>query len=131
VSVLSNILEDAVMVRMYLAAVIGPLRAPFGRRSQVSLVVGEQTQIVSNDTRTKALYVTVTRFDAAANATPATVIFSQNPNGGSTNDNVVAFGAPNRFSFVLKPDESLTMLVTAVGGILGNRLTFVVASEAF
>ena len=132
-SVLDSILEDTLMVRMYLAAVVGPSRAPFGRRSQVSLGVGETAALVSNDTRTRAFYVTVTRVDVAANATPASVVFSPNPTGASLNDNGVAFPAGGRFAFVLKPDESLSMLVTTVGNPPpgGARLNFVVASEAY
>ncbi len=109
---LATVLSDEVAVRQYLAAIIGPTRAPFGQRSQANLAVGASHEIARNTTRDRVLHVTVGRAALAVNAAAgATVIFSQGDQA-STNDFEAVFAAVNTFRFTLRPGESLTMLLT-------------------
>ena len=130
-SAIDRVIDDDVTVRMYLASVIGPLRAPFGRRSQVSLTAGQTVELVRNSTRDKVLFVSVYRGDPANNGNTASVIFSQNSGQPSTNDFFASVTNVARFTFVLKPDESLTVFVQGISGPPINNLPFVVAQETF
>lgn len=119
---------DDLTVRLYLAAIIGPSRAPFGIRNQASLAAGQTVEVARNSTNDRVIFVTVSRADIA-NAVVASVIFSQN-NGPSANDYSFAFTpvAPVQ-RFTLKPGESLSMLVTAFPSLVPAQ--FVFAQETF
>jgi hypothetical protein len=114
-SVFDRVLTDDVEVRAYLATIIGVTRGPFGQRNQATLVVGASTEIARNTTRDRVLHVTVTRSNIAQNVAAATVTFSQ-ADQVSTNDFERVFGAADVFRFVLKPSESLSMLLTGSAG---------------
>lgn len=111
-SALDKIFEDEVLVRQYLAAIIGATRAPYGQRSQANLAVGDTFEIARNTTRDRVLHVTVGRAAIVVNAAAATVTFSQGDQV-STNDFEAPFLAGNLFRFTLRPGESLSMLLTA------------------
>lgn len=115
---------DRVLARQYFAAVIGPFRAPFGSRASFPLNAGEQAQLQRNTTREHVLFVTVSRGDVAGPA--ASVIFSRNEQG-STNDFTTSFTSGAIQRFILRPDESVAITVTAAGGLI----PFVVATETY
>ena len=117
---------DDLTVRLYLAAIVGPSRAPFGSRGQASLGVGQSVEITSNTTADRVLFVTVTRADVG-NVIGANVIFSQNSGGGGLNDFGVNFISTGIFRFTIKPGESLSLAVTGAVGVI----PFVFAVETF
>lgn len=99
---------DPLRLRAYFATVVGQARAPFGKRTSVGLVAaGEPVQLVSNSTRDRVLFVTVSRSDLAI--TTVAVIFSQQSTGGAFNDFVAPFTPLGLFRFVLYPGESLAV----------------------
>lgn len=119
---------DDLAVRLYLAAVIGPSRAPFGIRGQASLATGSVIEIARNSTDDRVIFVTVSRADLT-NLTVANVIFSQN-SGPSANDYSFSFTpTATERRFVLKPGDSLSMLVTAFPSAIPAQ--FVFAQETF
>jgi len=122
---------DDSTVRLYLAAVIGPLRGVFGARKSFTLGAGEDVHLASNTTRDRALLVTVTRSDTNNLGTVALVRFSQQVGQTSTNDFTRSFAAGEVQRFVLKPGEDLTIGVAAVTGPPPNQANFVVGLETF
>ena len=114
--------EDVVVVRQYLATIIGPLRAPFGRRSARPVSPGDTARIALNSTTDRVLFVTVSRSDAAGQTN---VIFSQ-ADSPSSNDFVVNFPNAGVFRFTLRPGEQLSML--NAGGV---AVSLVIAEETF
>lgn len=116
--------DDGVLVRQYLATVIGPLRAPFGRRRSQILIPGGTFQLALNKTTDRVLFVTVSRADLAAGQSSA--IFSQS-DGPSTNDFFVQFPGTGVFRFTLRPGEQLSIL-NLQGGV---AMTLVFSEETF
>ena len=115
--------EDVVVVRQYLATIIGPLRAPFGRRNSRPVQPGDTTRIALNSTTDRVFFVTVSRSDAAGQTN---VVFSQSDTP-SSNDFVVVFPIAGVFRFTLRPGEQLSMLNQA-GGV---AVSLVIAEETF
>lgn len=126
---------DDLTVRLYLASIIGPSRAPFGTRKQATLRAGQTTEIASNSTHDRAVHVTVTRADQVfvGNAV-ASVVFTQYSEA-SANDFPTLFpsaGGPgiSIYRFVLKPGDSLSLFMPATS-IANAAIPFVFALETF
>lgn len=123
---------DDLTARLYLACVIGPARAPYGNRTNVQVTVGDAAVVIAtNSNRERALYVTVSRSDINNTATDAGVIFSQSSGQASANDFAKSFRPGDSIGFVLKPSETLSMLVSRVTGPPPNTATFSVGQETY
>lgn len=118
-------LIDDETIRAYLAAVIGPSRAPFGKRGGTGpLTIGQSKTLAQNSTKGRVLAVTVSRSDLGGAA--ANVIFSQSTDGGaSLSDFPVTFAGITVQRFVLKQGEALSVQV------LTGAPTFVVGQETY
>lgn len=122
---------DDLTTRLYVACVIGPSRAPFGSRTQKLLGPTDQTtELASNTTQDRAVFVTVSRSDIGNTATVADVIFTQATQAGN-NDFAQSFRPGDSRSFVLKPGDKLSMLVNAVAGPPPNKATFSIGQETY
>lgn len=115
--------EDGVLLRQYLATVIGPLRAPFGRRSNVPVLVGATARLAMNSTTSNVIFVTVSRADVLLGQ--AQVIFS-NSDTPSTNDFVTLLTGAGVLRFTLRPGEQLSVLNQSA-----LNLPLVVGQETF
>lgn len=113
-------------LRAYFASVIGAVRAPYGtKRTSVPFTPGKTQEIAQNATKNRVLHVTVSRADVLL--PDVTMVFSQNPSAsGSSNDFVVDFTGTSVFRFVLKPEDSLNLTMTA-----GASAVIVVAQETY
>ena len=125
--------EDAIadlQIRAYFAAVIAPLRTPYGDRRGVKFTgaVGESHELAQNATKDKVLAVFIGRSDISPPGNAAFGIFTKNVNGASRNDLPTSFGATSQTIFVLYPGESVSFTLTQalVGGA-----QFVVGSEQY
>jgi len=114
--------DDVVLVRQYLATVIGALRAPYGQRSSRPCKPGEVLQLALNKTTDRVLFLTVTRADSAGQAL---AIFSSS-DSPSTNDFVTQFANAAVFRFTLRPGERLSLLNQGA-----TTISVVVAQEAY
>ncbi len=105
------------LVRAYFASVIGPSRAPFGRKASFAYPLGRvvNQQLALNSTRDRVLYVTVTRSDVAGAATIVT--FSQSTGDAASVDFSTAFAGASIHRFTLFPDDSLSMQNDGTGAI--------------
>jgi len=118
-----SILSDT-DIRAYVAAVVGAVRAPFGRRGGTGPLAAGQTKVLANNgTKERVLSVTVSRSDFGAPS--ANVIFTQSDGSASTNDFPVAFTAILVQRFVLRPGEILSVQVVSGAPV------FVVGQETF
>lgn len=115
--------EDGVQLRQYLATVIGPLRAPFGRRTNVPVAIGATARLAMNSTTSNVIFVTVSRSDVLLGQ--AQVIFS-NSDTPSTSDFVTLLTGAGVFRFTLRPGEQLSVLNQSA-----LNLPLVVGQETF
>jgi hypothetical protein len=104
--------QDEVLARAYIAAVVGPYRAPQGRPPTIGpLAAGAQmTQVAVNGTSKNVLFVTVSIVSGVAGQ----LIFSKDT---ATSPGASTPQASSTRHFILKPGE--TLAVGQPGAVVG------------
>lgn len=104
-------------LRAYFASVIGPTRAPYGQKKFFDFTPGTFLEIAQNSTRDRVLFVFVSRADIVGGGlTVAT--FSQSTGGAASSDFTVSFATTGRFTFILYPNESLSLQTVGAAQIV-------------
>lgn len=101
--------QDLVLARAYVAAVVGPFRRPQGRSTFSGVVVlGESQQLAMNRTTDRVLFVSVT------NVAPGQAQANFSIGNDSIGFTTIQIGNAD---FILLPGEQLVVRSAAVGGI--------------